>query len=356
MQHQEIVNLVELSKVGDEQAYEALYRSFYPVMYRYAVSLTHCEADAHDATQEALIQAHRHLDGLENPEVFSAWLKRITFHQCTRIFRKNTHVVYNDKIIAGMESKVDPSIESNPSKSIHFQNDRDLMVYFFGMLPQGQRKVMELYYFDQMKTKEIAERLDIPEGTVKSRIFSAKKELRTKIKLYEKTEDITLDFHSDALLSFLGQGSLLVTIGSSLSNMKNLFISEIGKTVAFVALTGIVGISGYAVYKQIIQDNNPKQLPDSLISSQTKQLPKRTFHPTTLENQEIKTAQDAYFKILLWSNNEADFKSATLEECYELETMLKALEGYGGYYYELLEKQGWVTNFYKYSKINERIK
>lgn len=351
MKKQELIETIKKCIDGDSEAYEKLYRSFYPLAFRYAYTISKCEADAHDIAQMTMITVHEHLSTLQNYEYFPAWMKRITFNQSVRLFRKNKHVIYNDDTISRLESEFDYISKDTPEKTLRFQSDRDVMVYLLGLLPKGQREVMEMFYFEQLTSKEISQKLKIPEGTIKSRIFTAKRELKEKIIQYEKEEDIFLNFNSNSLLGFLGGSGLLTVFTPLLSKLKGGAFASTTNIVLFSTVIVGVGASGYALYENS-KNTSPSPMSQQANTS-TSTTNKKAFTPTQRGEQEIKTAQDAYFKIYMFSNTIHDLENASYEDCLEIENLLKSLKEYGGTFYQSLESSGWIEDFYKYSNINE---
>lgn len=349
LKKEELLDILERVKNGDENAYESLYRFYYPKVYRFALYISHCDADAHDIAQATMIAVHDKLYTLQKPEFFHSWIKRITINQSTKLFRKGKHVIYNDGVVNSLSNIEDYRMEANPIETLHFKNDVDLMTYFFGLLPKGQREVMELLYFEQKSMREIADTLKIPEGTVKSRIHTAKAELKTKIMHYQKGEDVSLDFKSDVLFSFLGTSTLVSSLLQPILKAKSFIGGEVVKASLITLVSISVGVGGIVAIDHISKQN------ESSINTLPKEVTRNTIQnkPFTLavvEEQEIKTPQDAFFKIMTWANNEKDMQAASPQEIQEIENLLASLREYGGNYYTLLESNGWLENFNKLKK------
>lgn len=338
MNNLENEELIQLCKEGSEEAFNELYRRFYPIAYRLAYHISNSDADAHDATQETMIAVHNYIGSLRQPEFFSLWLKRIVVAKCNRIFRKNKHIIFTDEESFIMKDAIDTISEHDPKLTIHFKNDKEVIEYFVHMLPKPQADVMEMYYFNQLSIKEIAKKLELPVGTIKTRMYTSKRKLKEFIIEYEKTEDIALDFRSDALLTSLGAGSLLSTI----LNPSKLFTSSmsIGK-VALISIVSVGTITGVGAVIKKQYDDNQKDIVKPLISTQEE----KKFTNVSVGTMEIKNPQDAYFKLILWTDNEGQMKEKSKEERLEMKILLDSLKAYGGHYYNLLEKRGWITSF-----------
>ncbi|HUG47304.1 MAG TPA: RNA polymerase sigma factor [Candidatus Limnocylindria bacterium] len=131
-------------------------------MYRTALGILGEPADARDATQEAFVAAWRQLPSLREPERFDAWLNRITINCCRMALRKRRGV---------RELRLTADVErADGDGSVAFDDA-------FGRLTVDQRAILLEHHLDGRSVAEIAERLGIPGGTVKSRLFTARRAL-----------------------------------------------------------------------------------------------------------------------------------------------------------------------------------
>lgn len=119
--------------------------------------------DTCDAIQETLISAYKNFETLNNIEYFSTWIIRILINKCYDIIRKNKKVVYlNEKLEIDSETYYEMYCNESDLERILNKIDTDL------------RTVTVLYYYDDLSVLEIANVLNIPEGTVKSRLSRAR--------------------------------------------------------------------------------------------------------------------------------------------------------------------------------------
>ena len=91
--------IIELCQMGDEEAFEELYKRFYKSTYYLAMQIANCDADAIDATQETFIEIHKSIKNLREIKVFRLWVKRIVVSKLNKIIEKNqaenAFLVYN---------------------------------------------------------------------------------------------------------------------------------------------------------------------------------------------------------------------------------------------------------------------
>ena len=162
--------LIEQARRGDRTAYEAIVRRKVETVYRTARAILGNDADADDATQEALIGAWRKLPSLRDVDRFDAWLGRITVNACRMALRRRRGT-------ALVELPTDGPAELTDERTSGFEGravGADAFDRAFDRLPIEQRAILVLHHRDELSIAEIAARLGIPEGTVKSRLHAAR--------------------------------------------------------------------------------------------------------------------------------------------------------------------------------------
>jgi len=155
-------SLVERARKADADAFDELVRRRIDAVYRTAVGILGEPSDARDATQEAFVLAWRQLPSLREPERFDAWLNRITINCCRMALRRRRGV---------SELRLTADVGGTEGNgSAIFDNA-------FERLTVDQRAILLEHHLDGRPVAEIAERLGIPAGTVKSRLFAARRAL-----------------------------------------------------------------------------------------------------------------------------------------------------------------------------------
>ena len=160
------MNELNLLNQTDKETFSTLIESVKLKLYKTGMSILRNDDDTCDAIQETLIAAYQKYNTLENKEFFNTWIIRIMINKCYDIIRKNKQVTnINQKL---MET-ADPYYEMycNESEVEHILN----------MLDSDLKTVSILYYYDDLSIAEIAETLNIPEGTVKSRLSRARSKI-----------------------------------------------------------------------------------------------------------------------------------------------------------------------------------
>lgn len=171
--------LIQEIACGNRDAFERFYDRYASLVYALALRILHVRSDAQDLLQEVLLQVWRQA-GSYSPERGSpeAWLLTITR---SRAIDKHRSV---RRIERGLPATGDPSRLEGGGKMESGTTQSDARLTLHGALqkmPEAQRTVLELAYFDGLTQSEIAARLGEPLGTVKTRIRAALQRLRELI-------------------------------------------------------------------------------------------------------------------------------------------------------------------------------
>ena len=154
-----------LAAQGDRRAFELLYRRWHPRGLRLAQRLTRNRDDARDVMQDAALTIARDISKLRDPARFSAWaytiVRRRAADHIERAVRRRT-----------VEADVpDPVPLSGPDSALALKQA-------LARMSATDRTLLELFYIDGFRGREIADALGLPLGTVKSRLFAARARLK----------------------------------------------------------------------------------------------------------------------------------------------------------------------------------
>lgn len=169
----DIAKLVQKAKKGNDEAFEQLISSFRHKLYRTAYSYVRNEQDALDIYQEAIYQTYTSLKTLKKPESFQSWIIKIVVFKSIDFIRKESrHFTTDDEEIFA---------ELIFNESVYIAHSMDLSAAFKFLDPKYKTVILLRYYHD-LSIKEIANIMNYPEGTVKSHLNRAKKDLRPILK------------------------------------------------------------------------------------------------------------------------------------------------------------------------------
>ena len=175
--------LVALAAVGDTTAFEAIMRRYNRVLFRTARSILRNDDDAEDALQEAYLRAWRSFAGFRAEARVSTWLVRIVINEALgRLRNHHSRVFPMDAAFDGDEQHEQPDSEEDPDREperVAMRSElRRLMEKRIDALPDDFRTVFMLRAVEELSVEETAAALEIPEATVRTRLFRARSLLR----------------------------------------------------------------------------------------------------------------------------------------------------------------------------------
>lgn len=170
---------------GDADAFEQLVLKYQTQIYNLCFRISGNAEDAADLTQEAFIKAWSNLAGFHFEAAFSTWLYRLASNTCLDFLRREkrrSHVSLTVEESDGEETVLDvPDTSPSPEEAaIRADESRQLSCAMQALEPE-QRSILTLRVVNDLSYAEIAEILDIREGTVKSRLSRARDALRKKL-------------------------------------------------------------------------------------------------------------------------------------------------------------------------------
>ena len=168
--------LVRRARDGDELAFCKLVERYQRPAYAVALSVTGRHEDAQDAAQESFLVALARLEECRSPERFGGWLMTIVRNRSKNLVRRES-LRATDEVPAGTRSRV-----PTPDRIAETRELRGLLKKALMDLPEVQRQIVLLHDLEGWKHREIADRLDLPCGTVRSHLHFARKTLRNALK------------------------------------------------------------------------------------------------------------------------------------------------------------------------------
>jgi RNA polymerase sigma-70 factor, ECF subfamily len=156
---------------------ETLIGQYYDYIYRLSVSILGGLSDADDVCQDTFIDALLYIDRYSPGTSLKAWLSKIALHKCLTVLRKRKlkislkHAIQHDQYIS----------QNSTSELVTQAEKRREIWSAVNSLNEKHRIPIILYYIYDLKIREIAAILDIPEGTVSSRLYYAVQKLNTRL-------------------------------------------------------------------------------------------------------------------------------------------------------------------------------
>jgi RNA polymerase sigma-70 factor (ECF subfamily) len=150
-------------------------------VYSTAYSYTHSQEESRDLVQEILIKTYNNLSSFKEDARFSTWLYRIAVNSCIDWSRKKkskaimTAISFEETNIL----EIITTDSEGPEELFLQQENKDVVRNAVGDLPEIYKTVLILYYFEELQVQEICNILDVPRKTIETRLYRAKKILKS---------------------------------------------------------------------------------------------------------------------------------------------------------------------------------
>lgn len=178
--------VLERALAGDKEAFGELVRRWERKIYALTYAFLGSAEEARDATQETFFAAYRNLQGFRGEAKVSSWLHRIAVNQC--ISRQRRTRARPERRLEGEnggERFLATPAAASPLRAVESRERCAAVRRAVASLPPELREVVLLKEFEELTFQEIADALEIPLSTVKSRLYTALKQLRMRLGRYE---------------------------------------------------------------------------------------------------------------------------------------------------------------------------
>jgi RNA polymerase sigma factor (sigma-70 family) len=165
--------LVASAKAGDRKAFAMLAERWHGKLVAHAWRLTGDREAARDAAQAGWVEIVRGLPRLQDERAFPAWAYRIVSRRCARLVGESVRRRQLGEELAGQPE----AVEANAGERL----DAGRLRGAIAELPPDQRSAIALFYLEDMSVAEVAVALNIPAGTVKTRLMHARRKLRAAL-------------------------------------------------------------------------------------------------------------------------------------------------------------------------------
>ena len=195
-----IGELVLLARQDDQNAINELYNQTFKKAYFVArTAIKSSDGDyssqIEDIMQDAYVKAFSSLDKLEDPEKFQGWLDTIVINRCKDFLKKKKPTLFSDmasensddgSILDFEDSRENDRMEFKPEETVDYGETKRLIAEMLDRMPEDQKMCLLMYYYEEMSVRQIAEAMDCSEGTIKSRLNYARKNLKGQVLELEK--------------------------------------------------------------------------------------------------------------------------------------------------------------------------
>jgi RNA polymerase sigma-70 factor (ECF subfamily) len=183
--------LVRRAQAGDRAAFRRLFDLYHRRVYQMAVAMLRHPQDAHDVVQEAFVRVHKHLPDFQGNSSFYTWLYRISMNLVYDQLRRRKarrQVDYDDTLARAEEGdavQVTPVVDgSDPGRTQQRKELASEIQAALATLPEHHRQVILLREVEGLSYEEIAKIMNVPKGTIMSRLFHARRKMQRALAGY----------------------------------------------------------------------------------------------------------------------------------------------------------------------------
>ena len=174
-------SLMARVQAKEDAAFQELFNRFRQKIYRTALRILKEEQSAQDALQETFINVYRAAGKFRGDSKLGTWINRIAINACLEILRRNKkHQQRTDDDVSEQMTIPDPK-QPSPFESLRRAEIRERVFRGLNRLGSKHRDVVRLHDLEGYTIREIAERLGVAEGTVKSRLFYGRVQLKSML-------------------------------------------------------------------------------------------------------------------------------------------------------------------------------
>lgn len=185
----ELLKHIELFKGGDKSQFEIIYLETNNRLYNYIFSLSDSlnNEDCIELVQETYIQVNNKIDTLKDCKAFHSWMFIIARNKALRYLEKRKKEVLLSEDGQGIfEQQYETDEDLLPQDILDSKEKQRMILDILESLPQEQKEVIYLRYYNGLSVKQIAEKLNISDGTVKSRLNYGRKKIQAEVEALEK--------------------------------------------------------------------------------------------------------------------------------------------------------------------------
>lgn len=181
--------LVDRARKGDRAAFQELFQKYHRRAYAIAFGVVKRKEDALDVVQDAFIKVHKHIANFQGTSSFYTWLYRIVMNLSIDQVRKKRKITEWDDNVAKDDAAGDgallPRVENeNPSKTAVRRELTEKLNAALDTLPEYHRAVILLREVEGLSYEEMAQILEVPKGTIMSRLFHARRKMQEQLQPY----------------------------------------------------------------------------------------------------------------------------------------------------------------------------
>jgi len=192
------LTLVQRVRTGDQRAYKTLVERYQRKVFSVALGMLKDREEARDVAQEAFVKVYKYLDHFKGDASFYTWLYRITVNICIDVLRRRG-ALKGEQVEFDEQQQMDVSeanlgalgtrLGTNPQKSMLRKELAEKIQAALAEVPEKHRAILLLRELEGMSYEDLSRTLDIPKGTVMSRLFHARLKVQKVLNEYLELDE-----------------------------------------------------------------------------------------------------------------------------------------------------------------------
>ena len=172
-ENKKIARLIKQIQRGNQSAFEEFYKLTSPKAYFIALKITQNEQDAEDILQESYIKVLEKINEIDASQNVSSWFFKIVSNKSKDLLKSKNRLVFESNEETFFEEIPEEKTEFSPEENLDQEELRLEVMAAIDELTDEKRACIMMMYFGDMSVKEIAESIEVPESTVKNRLYTA---------------------------------------------------------------------------------------------------------------------------------------------------------------------------------------
>lgn len=183
-----LAQLARKAQEGDAVALDGLLSNLYSKIYYTALKITGNASDAEDLTQDACLKLLDGLPQLQDPQAVLKWADTITRNTCMNHLKRNRPYLFqtDEEEQTALNDLPEEQTDAVPDRYMDMLAKREIILDMIDALPEKQRVAVYLYYYGAHCVEEIAQIMEVSEGTVKSRLSAARATIKLRVEEEER--------------------------------------------------------------------------------------------------------------------------------------------------------------------------
>lgn len=177
----DIKELIDRITSGDTEAFAELVEMYQRLVFHIVMRLIRNQADREDVAQEIFVKVYRNLPKFKFESKVSTWIARIAYNTSLNYLNKKKVPLFEDQVSNNGTVETRVSLDESPNEEVEQSDLSQRLKDEIDKLPPHFKTIITLYHIEQMSYAEIAEIMDLPDGTVKSHLFRARKLLKERL-------------------------------------------------------------------------------------------------------------------------------------------------------------------------------